>query len=185
MDFLRKLNNFCLAKINKQVIPRRGRIKRYGGDYMVKMLDTYHNLSRKDIEDFETKNNIKLTDHYKEVLLNVNGVTTNIGVFMISEWGGETVKHYFHSIDDTYYDIEDFMDILDLRLPEGFIPIGNDGGGNALLLGISELHYDRIYFWDHEQEVDEPDMSNMYFLADNIWEFLDNLYEDESDDEEE
>src|SRR5690625_6460337 len=144
MDFLHKLNNFCLAKINKQVIPRRGLIKRYGGDYMVKMLYTYHNLSRKDIEDFETKNNIKLTDHYKEFLLKWNGGTPNVGVFMISEWGGETVMHYFHSIGDTYYDIEDFMDILDLRLPDGFIPIGNDGVGNALLIVISDLHYDRI-----------------------------------------
>lgn len=34
-------------------------------------------------------------------------------------------------------------------------------------------------FWDHEQEPENPDdMSNMYFLANDINEFLDNLYED-------
>src|SRR5690625_3356963 len=154
--------------------------------YMVMMLNAHKDLSKQDMEDFETKNNIELTANYKKFLLKWNGGTPEPAIFMVSEWGGETVMHYFHSIGDTYYDIEDFMDILDLRLPEGFIPIGNDGGGNAILLGISEPHYDRIYFWDHENEPDleEPDLSNMYFLADNIWMFLDKLYEDESDDDE-
>src|SRR5690625_7872686 len=162
MDFLRKLNNFCLAKINKQVIPPRWRFKKYGGDYMVKMLDTYQNLSQKDIEEFETKNNIKLTDHYKELLLKWNGVTPNVAVFMISEQEGPTVMHYFFSIGNTYYDIEDFLDIYEYRLAEGFISIGGDVGGNAILLGISGRHYDQIYFWDHENEpdLDEPDMGN-------------------------
>ena len=152
---------------------------------MVKMLDAYHNLSQKNIEDLEVKNNIELTDNYKEFLHKWNGGTPDVGVFMISEEEGPTVMHYFFSIGNTYYDIEDFLDIYEYRLPEGFIPIGGDVGGNAILLGISERHYDQIYFWDHENEpdLDEPDMSNMYFLADNIWEFLDNLYEDESDDD--
>src|SRR5690625_4021536 len=97
-----------------------------------------------------------------------------------------TVMNYFYSIGDTDNDFEVYLDIYDLRLPAGFIPVGNDGAGNAILLSISGRHYDQIYFWDHENEPDleEPDMSNMYFLADNIWGFLDNLYEDESDDDE-
>ena len=148
------------------------------------MLDTYNNLSRKDIESFETKNNVELTHNYKTFLLKWNGGTPDPGIFMISEWEGITVMHYFYSIGDTYNDFEVYLDIYDLRLPEEFIPIGNDGAGNAILLGISEPHYDHIYFWDHEQEVDEPDMSNMYFLSSNIWEFLDSLYEDESDEDE-
>src|SRR5699024_12370459 len=64
------------------------------------------------------------------------------------------------------------------RLPEGFIPIGDDSNGNQICLGIKEPHYDHIYIWDHEDEQDEPDMSNMYFVANDIWEFLDSLYDD-------
>src|SRR5690625_3275659 len=148
------------------------------------MLHTHKRLSQEGMEYFETKNNVELTANYNRFLLKWNGGTPEPAIFMIPEWGGETVMHYFHSIGDTYYDIEDFMDILDLRLNKGFILIGIDGGGNAILLGISETHYDRLYFWGNEQEVDETDMSKMYFLADNIWGFLDNLYEDESDDDE-
>jgi len=154
---------------------------------MVKMLDTYNNLSQKDIQDFETSNSIELTNNYKEFLLKWNGGIPDPGVFIIPEWEGTTVMNYFYSIGDTDNDFEVYLDIYDLRLPEGFIPVGNDAVGNAILLGILEPYYDQIYFWDHENEsdLDEPDMSNMYFLADNIWHFLDSLYEDESDDDEE
>jgi len=152
---------------------------------MVKMLDTYNNLSQKDIENFETSNSIELTDHYKRFLLKWNGGSPDVGVFMISEEEGPTAMNYFYSIGDADNDLADSLDVYELRLPEGFIAIGDDPGGNAILLGISGPHYDKIYFLDHENEpdLDEPDMSNMYFLADNIWKFLDNLYEDESDDD--
>lgn len=58
--------------------------------------------------------------------------------------------NYFYSIGDTYYDIEDYLDIYDLRLPNGFITIGDDPAGNAILVGTrtKEPHYDHIYFWD-------------------------------------
>ena len=152
---------------------------------MVKMLDTYNNLSQKNIEDFETSNSIELTDHYKRFLLKWNGGTPYVGVFMITEEEGPSVMNYFYSIGDPDNDLADSLDSYNLRLPKGFIAIGDDPGGNGILLGISGPHYDQIYFWDHENEpdLDEPDMSNMYFLADNIWKFLDNLYEDESDDD--
>src|SRR5690625_3811389 len=102
MEFLRKLYNFYLAKLTSKSSPQRGRIKRYGGNYMVKMLDAYHNLSQKNIEDLEVKNNIELTDNYKEFLHKWNGGTPDVGVFMISEEEGPTVMHYFFSIGNTY-----------------------------------------------------------------------------------
>ena len=152
---------------------------------MVTMLNPYHKLSQKNIEDFETRSNIELTDNYKRFLLKWNGGTPDVGVFIISEEVGLSTMNEFYSIGGTYNNIEVYLDILNLRIPRCFIPIGDDPGGNIILLGISGPHYDQIYFWDHENEPDleEPDMSNMYFLADNIWEFLDNLYEDESDDD--
>ena len=154
---------------------------------MIKMLDTYQNLSQKDIEDFETSNSIELTDNYKEFLLKWNGGIPSPSTFIISEEEEDVSGvNYFYSIGDRDNDLEEFLDILRLRLPEVFIYIADDPVGNGILLGISGPYYDQIYFWDHENEpdLDEPDMRNMYFLADNIWEFLDSLYEDESDDDE-
>jgi len=148
---------------------------------MVTLNDSYDKLSEKNIEDFECTNKVKLTSNYREFLFKWNGGTPDVAVFKVPQWKGITVMHYFYGIDDPDNDLEVYLDIYKFRLPEGFIPIGNDGGGNAILLGTTGPYYDHIYFWDHENEPDleGPDMSNMYFLANNIWEFLDSLYEDD------
>src|SRR5690625_3020627 len=98
---------------------------------MVKMLNPYHKLSQKDMEDFATRSNIELTANYKSFLLKWNGGTPNVGVFIISEEEGPTVMNDFYSIGGTYNDIEVNLEIYKLRLSEGFIPIGDDGVGNA------------------------------------------------------
>lgn len=71
------------------------------------------------------------------------------------------------------------IELLDGRLPNGFIPIGDDPGGNLICLGTNETYYDKIYFWDHEEE--HGDISNMYLLANDIYEFLKKLYDDETE----
>src|SRR5690625_4727634 len=109
---------------------------------MVKMLNSYHKLSQKDMADFATKNNIELTDNYKRFLLKWNGGSPDVGVFIISEEEGPTVMNDFYSIGGTYNDIEVNLDIYNLRLPEGFIPIGDDEVVKSILLGVIELHYD-------------------------------------------
>ena len=98
---------------------------------------------------------------------------------MISDEQGPSVLNILYGVGDMYDNLTDFIDIMDERLPVGFIPIGDDPSGNTICLGTKDPYYDKIYFWDHEQEPEDPDdMSNMYFLANDINEFLDNLYED-------
>jgi len=152
---------------------------------MVRILDTYNKLSLKDIDIFQSQYNIELTNNYITFLLRWNGGTPSPEMFIISDEEGPTVMNYFYSIGDTQYNLEDHLDIYEFRLPNSFIPIGDDPGGNAILLGTRGPYYDHIYFWDHEQEPGYPDMSNMYFLANDIWEFLDHLYENEIGDNEE
>src|SRR5690625_1089796 len=153
---------------------------------MVKMTDTNSKLTLEDIKDFEQENNIRLTTNYKDFLLKWNGGYIEPHLFYISDKQGVSAMNIFNGIGDFDDSLDEYIDILDYRLPEGFIPIGDDSNGNQVCLGTLQPHYDHIYFWDHENEsdLDEPDMSNMYFLASNIWEFLDSLYEDESDEDE-
>src|SRR5690625_4608174 len=148
------------------------------------LIKSHKKLSLSNIKSFESKNNVNLSKNYIKFLLHWNGGKPRPNnVFSIDGYG-ISVLNVFNGIGDMYYNFEDEIDAYEYRLPDGFVPIGNDPGGNAILLGTKEPHYDHIFFWDHEQEVDEPDMSNMYFLASNIWEFLDSLYEDESDEDE-
>lgn len=146
---------------------------------MAKIYGSHDNLSLEQIEVFENENNIKLTEQYVNFLLKWNGGKVIPNLFMISNEQGPSVLNVFYGIGDMYDNLTDFIDIMDERLAEGFIPIGDDPSGNVICLGTKEPYYDKIYFWDHEQEPEDPDdMSNMYFLANSIDEFLDNLYED-------
>ncbi|WP_146553491.1 SMI1/KNR4 family protein [Rummeliibacillus sp. SL167] len=146
---------------------------------MAKIFGSHDNLSLEQIEKFEIENNVKLTELYKSFLLKWNGGKVIPNLFMVSNEQGPSVLNVFYGIGDMYDNLTDFIDIMDERLPLGFIPIGDDPSGNVVCLGTKDPYYDKIYFLNHEQETEEPDdMSNMYFLANNIDEFLDNLYED-------
>ncbi|WP_200416165.1 SMI1/KNR4 family protein [Virgibacillus salexigens] len=145
---------------------------------MAKIYSSHDNLSLEQIEIFENENNIKLTEQYINFLLKWNGGKVIPNLFMISNEQGPSVLNVFYGIGNMYDNLTDFIEIMDERLPVGFIPIGDDPSGNVICLGTKEPYYDKIYFWDHEQEPEDPDdMSNMYFLANSINEFLDNLYE--------
>lgn len=146
---------------------------------MAKVTSSNENLSLEQIEQFEARNNLKLPEKYKSFLLQWNGGYTEPSLFRISEEQGASVVNVLNGIGDMYDNLDKVIDIYEYRLPEGFIPIGDDPGGNVICLGTKEPYTETIYFWDHEEEPeDSEDMSNMYLLANDIFEFLDNLYED-------
>jgi hypothetical protein len=43
------------------------------------------------------------------------------------------------------------------RMPETMIPIGDDGCGDQICLGIKAKERGKVYYWDHENEWDEED----------------------------
>ncbi|PEJ35453.1 SMI1/KNR4 family protein [Bacillus pseudomycoides] len=143
---------------------------------MAKIELIHDKLSLKDLEVFEREHNLKFPDLYRGFLLNYNGGYVNPNVFSISSEEGECALNVFYGIGNMHNNLEKKFNFFDEILEIGFIPIASDSGGNQICLGINESFYEKIYFWDHEQETDES-MENMYFLADNINDFLDGLYE--------
>lgn len=145
---------------------------------MATISNAYEQLSPEQIERFEIARNLILPPKYKNFLLQWNGGSPVPDMFMISDEQGASVVNVFNGIGEMYDNLEKVMEIYEDRLPEGFIPIGDDPGGNVLCVGTKELYAEKIYFWDHEQEPEDPnEMTNMYFLANDIYEFLDALYE--------
>jgi SMI1-KNR4 cell-wall len=134
-------------------------------------------ISIDTINQFENENKVKLTVKYKRFLLQWNGGYPSASTFKISDKKGHSVLNVFNGIGDMYDNLEKVIDIYEYRLPSGFIPIADDSAGNVICLGTNESYYENIYFWDHEQESENPDdMSNMYFLADDITQFLSMLH---------
>jgi len=132
-------------------------------------------LTVEAIEKFESKHDLKLTDLFVQFLLETNGGNPEKKTFRISDSQGDGILSRFYSIGDTRNSLSKYIDILEGRIPNDFIPIANDPSGNIICLGMQNEYYENIFFWDHEQENDEADMSNMYFLATNIYEFVENM----------
>jgi hypothetical protein len=68
----------------------------------------------------------------------------------------------------------------DTRMPAGFIPVGSSPAGNQICLYVhTGSRRGRVYYWDHENEVeisgDEGDYANIYLIANSFAEFMDRL----------
>ena len=146
---------------------------------MVSIDHSYKKLTLDDINKFELQFKLILPQKYKNFLLESNGGNPVPNVFETGEPGISCVNGLFGIYTGGYEDVGIRMEVFDGRLPDDFIPIGDDPSGNLICLGISQRYYDKIYFWNHEEEPEEPDMSNMNFIADTIYEFLDKLYDED------
>ena len=64
------------------------------------------------------------------------------------------------------------------------LPIAHDSQGNIICISCGKNDYGRVYFWDHEDEVDytesrDDDYSNLYLIADDFSSFLEGLMSQE------
>jgi SMI1 / KNR4 family (SUKH-1) len=135
------------------------------------------------IELLEARTSITLPADYRAFLLATNGGKPDPGDFFVPCWGGEfsQVHRFFGIHDGPSGNLEEWIVRYRDRLPESFIPIGLDPGGNLLLIGVAHDFTGHVYFWDHEDELDDDglsrkDMSNTFFLASSIAEFVASLF---------
>lgn len=135
------------------------------------------------IELFQRVLGKKLPKPYYNFLMKYNGGTPEPDTFSFMENEGGSSIRYFLKIngDEEWNDILLTLRAYDGRIPSDFLPIATDFGGNKICISISGKEYGKIYFWDHELEVDDgdnPTMDNMYLIAKNFDDFLDQLYSD-------
>ncbi|MFF2484326.1 SMI1/KNR4 family protein [Paenibacillus sp. NPDC058071] len=145
---------------------------------MPEIVRTHEQLSLEQVESFEMTNSIKLPNLYKDFLLEYNGGRVEPNVFRISSDEGESALNVFYGIGNMNNNLEKKIGFFEEILEIGFIPIARDSGGNQICLGIREEFYDQIFFWTQDEEYDEA-MDNMHYLAENIQEFIDSLYDAE------
>jgi hypothetical protein len=135
--------------------------------------------SEREIAKFEKANSIRLPEAYKSFLLRHNGGAPMPDKVAVPGWhGGFTGLNTFFSLNDDD-DLQDNLDTYEDRVPKGFLPIADDPGGGLFCLALKGKRAGQIFFWDHEDELDEDgdskqDMSNMYKVADDIDDLLTN-----------
>lgn len=136
--------------------------------------------NKKSVEEFETKVKKKLDDEYKNFLIRYNGGEIEPNVFKISEEEGESAVNIIYglNVEEEYDELSKIFDKLEGVIPENFLSIADDPGGNQICLGVSGEYVGKIYLWIHDS-VNENEMNNMFFLNDSFNSFLFSLYEAE------
>ncbi len=123
-------------------------------------LQFYEPVSANDIEEFETRNNVKLTDELKTLFLFTNGFDLSAGHFAINSL--EFIERYI-STEWEWGDIKHYLYIGD-RIGDGEVILLNRDNGNIITN-------------DHGEETDFVDLTTL--LSDNIWIFLEGEFEDD------
>lgn len=150
---------------------------------MVTIHESRPPITDADLQAVEQQLNIKFPDDYRRFLLAHNGGRPEPDVFEILLEDetpiNSSMMHWFYSIDpsDYYNNILKMAEVFADRMPPEFIPIGCDQGGNQICLVVVGEDKGMIFFWDHEQEMDEgepPTYDNLFFIADNIDDLLNN-----------
>jgi len=149
----------------------------------VDMVMTNEPTSRDAIARLERELGVAFPGQYVEFLLDQNGGLPRAGVFPYDD--NESSVSFFGA-----YTGQDYNDVAEAarrhagRLPSEFIPVGDDPGGNLVVLAVSGADIGSIWFWDHENESAEgvPSRDNMYKLAATLSEFVASLTLDPSAD---
>ncbi|MCP1422284.1 hypothetical protein J3D43_000800 [Paenibacillus xylanexedens] len=145
---------------------------------MATIYNTNEKIKLKNIEEFEAKYDVVLPVQYRDFLLEYNGGNVKPNVFKISDDEGETALNTLYGLDinESYEELSSVFDSLYGEIPNEFISIGDDSGGNQICLGTSEEYAGKIYIFLHDIEPTEK-ISNMFLISDSFDSFLDSLYE--------
>ena len=145
-------------------------------------------LSLAEIEQWE-QNNIPVPEPYKAFLLQHNGGSTgDKNTFKVPKMADEFGLREFFGIHEGLGGL-DYIQITYTnrkRFPAHYFAIASDVAGNLILMGQNAKKFGEIFFWYHENEVDEdekPWEKNIYKVAKSLDAFIGKLYEEEDDDD--
>lgn len=147
---------------------------------MTKIHDSKDMVSEQDLVNVEKQLKIKLPDSYRYFLKKYNGGYPQPDGFDFANGeDGSSVDKFLEISDSKNESLIEYFNQYKNRIPKNYAPIAKDPGGNLILIGVNGEKAE-VYFWDHENEVDDgdiPGMDNMSLIASNFDDFINNLYE--------
>lgn len=140
----------------------------------------YGRVNPQILNEFENEFNLRFPEDYRNFLLIHNGGIPERTHFWIEKGkDGSSVQRFYgihegqkHLSLDTYLHNRRYF-------PHTMIPIGDDGTGNYICIGVAEYNFGIIYFVDHEyHSYEQPDsLIGINEVARTFTDFLDGLRE--------
>ena len=153
---------------------------------MVSIIEHHDPIEEKQIEEIETVYRIILPQDYCNFIKlysggkpkprsfkyqqKENGKVLSIGVYRFMSFQSQETESY-----------QQLLSFIMESLPAKLIPIASTRTARDwVCISCKEENYGKVYLWDANwavEEGQEPDYSNVYFVANSFTEFLDILYE--------
>ena len=130
------------------------------------------------INNFMEVTGINLPEDYINFLLESNGGEAEPNFFDDRDLNYIGVSEFFGLEEKKEYSLLKQKEFYSYRVPKDYLPIASASGGNLICLGISEDKFGQIFFWDHENEVNEgetPWEKNIVKVIDTFSQFLHSL----------
>jgi len=126
------------------------------------------------ISEFEKETGFELPDDYKNFLLENNGGVPENTLFSIPDCSEEALIGYFLGINRPKEDLSFWLKEFHDDLPESFIPIAFDAGGNAILMDLEDTG--TLYYWDYGRHFQQStDDDNTFWIANSFTDLLNDL----------
>jgi len=112
---------------------------------------------------------------YRRFLLNFNGGNPVPNYLLIPDLNEKVVVECFLGIGRPHFDLIKWTAEVrhSLDLPDEFIPIAFDPGGNNLIMKSADYGSPEIYYWDSGRHFNlSTDDENAFFVADSFTELL-------------
>lgn len=152
-------------------------------------------LQEKTLAEFERKHGFLLPTTYRAFLLQHNGGTPEPSSFCRkrSKEPSEVCRYFFGLRSGrSYAEMEDALETYlgedETRIPRRLLPIAEDPFGNLICLSLRGEDAGKVYFWHHEEEMDQKrrktgDVNDaaISLIADSFDAFLTQFAEDEDD----
>ncbi len=139
----------------------------------------YGNLSNETLQAVEQYWGFQLPKSYRIFLLRSNGGSPIEKIFDFrNKKDGSCLDGFFGIVKDFNNNLLIYREYASKRVPKNMLPIADDVYGNLILLAVKNPDRGKIYFWDHELEVEEgeePTYENLTLIADSFDEFINNL----------
>lgn len=124
------------------------------------------------LRSFEKALPASLPGDYRRFLVEVNGGSPPERIIRVPVAEEEVLVHYLFGVGRKP-DILDWRGLLRRELPEAFIPIAKDPGGNFYILGLAGDEEGKVCYWDaHQSFKTSSSNGNTYPLTDSFTGFL-------------
>lgn len=95
-----------------------------------------------------------LPDDYKEFLQKYGGTYITRDGRFLSEYSSTSYSAMFYGLTNDQDSLkENIADYLE-RMPSSIIPFADADGGDKLCIGVKGDAFGKIYFWNHEKELE-------------------------------